>query len=159
MSFLDRFKNSEFASVREHATMAEKEFKEAIVISNDCLPPELQTHDSYEMCDFDLYDPTTNEGGKFYGTDLATIERRLAEKNKEESEHKKIKRTKADRLEFYAEQWDEQAAKADEDKEAFVYMEDDAKFHQNAVLFLKLVLTVEEFEDFEDAVEKEIEGS
>lgn len=138
MSFLDQFKNSEFASVRHHATMAEQEFKAAILVSNDILPPELQTHSTWE--------PSDNEdGGKFYGTDLLTIERRLAKIEKEESEHVKAKRTKGERLESYAQQWDE--------NERIEYHDDEKKLHQNSVLFLKLVLSEEEFENFEEEVE------
>lgn len=147
MSFLDRFKNSEFASVRHHATMAEKEFKSAIIINNDVLPEELQTHDQWEADDRDghHYTEENPDGGKFYGTDLLTIERRMAKMKKEESEHKRAKRTRQSRLESYAEQWDA--------NESIEYHEDDNKFHTNAVLFLRLVLSEEEFEQFEEEVE------
>jgi len=141
MSFLDQFKNSEFASVRHHATMAEQEFKAAIIVSNDILPPELQTHNCWEPSDGE-------DGGKFFGTDLLTIERRLATIEKQESDHVVTKRTKGERLESYAQQWDE--------NERIEYHDDDKKLHQNSVLFLKLVLSDEEFEEFEEEVEKSI---
>ena len=148
-SWLDRFKTSEFASVREHATMAEQEFKEAIVIHNDCLPEYLQTHDAYEMEDREGHHHTAADpnGGHFYGTDLATIERRMAARaaEQEDSQHVKDKREKESRIEEYAAQWDAE--------ERIDYRDDEFRLHRNQLKFLRLVLSQEEWEDFEEEVE------
>jgi hypothetical protein len=162
-SWIDRFKNSEFASVREHATMAEKEFKAAICIPNDMLPEYLQTKKEWDIDDRPghEYDPETNEGGRFYGTTIEDIERRMAARQVEEkqiSDFQQTKLDKEDRLMAYAAQWDAEENLEDDDKTPIEYHEDGPKFHQNAVNFLRTVMNHEDWEDFEEKCADTLEG-
>ena len=172
MSHLDRFLNSEFPFVREVTRGAIEDFEAAIVIPNEHLPEYLQTHDKWEKDDRPGmgYDPSKGQDGRLYGTDLATIRRRMDARKKvtEESAHQVEKREKASRIDRYAEQIADCPVYNDKRPSGEVknssetppaelqFDEDEFRIARKQLRFLNQVLSHDEWEEFEEEVQNSL---